>query len=360
MNHLRACVSFSGALLLAAVLSALPAHAQDNAWRATPPPGKALVFVFRSEREPVAARVPVLVNLEPAGELESETFTIMTVSPGRTRVRVGDLVLTSISLEAAANQSYFVWIEALAGVTPVRTDVRVVSESEGRRLIAKKRFVGAAPAAKADVPLPRPPSSESTVAPPPPTIVAAPPARQPAVVRPTPTPTVSGRASDFALIASIGSFKLANQSQTVGGLASTYDTSSKSVFSIEAEWRNKEGLALGGEVFSYKHELVANGTALTAQQEVLALMLNGKYYFSAASGFYPFVGAGIGSASASFSGNLSGTTTGLAYQVLAGAEFRFKNAGLHVQYKSLASTTGDSEKIKAGGSGILAGVSILF
>jgi opacity protein-like surface antigen len=349
MNQLRACVSVSGALLLAALcglLSAPPAHAQDDARRATPPPGKALVFVFRSEREPVAARVPVLVNLQPVGELENGTFITATVSPGRTHLRVGDRVLTVLSLEAAANQSYFVWVEAIAGLTPVRTDVRLVSESEGRRSIAQSRFLEGAAAAMAAA------------------MRAQPGATQPAAAREMPAYTASGGGGEFALIASAGSFKLANQNQVLVGSPSTFDTTSKSVSSIEAEWRFNSGFALGGEAFYYKNTFVEDATSLSSQQEVLALMVNAKYYLRAASWFYPFVGVGIGSAGATYSGDfiISGTGTGLAYQGMAGVEFRFKHVGLHVQYKYLSSSTddGSGEKVKVGGSGVLAGVSIIF
>ena len=149
MNQLRACLSVSGALLLTALwglFSAPPAHAQEDARRATPPPGKALVFVIRSEREPVAAPVLVLVNAEPVGELANGTFVTATVSPGRNFLRLGDRAITSFTLVAAANQSYFVWVEAVPGVMPVRTEVRLVSEIDGRRLLAQSRLVGVAPA----------------------------------------------------------------------------------------------------------------------------------------------------------------------------------------------------------------------
>jgi opacity protein-like surface antigen len=175
------------------------------------------------------------------------------------------------------------------------------------------------------------------------------------------TPGESGRDWDFALIANAGTFKMADGNQVVGGLASTYDTTSKSVFGVEAEWRSKAGIAVGGEVFYYKNDLVSTGTMPSAQQEVLAIMVNGKYYFRVASWFYPFVGAGVGQTNASYSGGLTGKTTGLAYQGLAGMEFRFNQIGLNVQYKYLDSSTGDTgREVKVGGSGILAGVSIVF
>ena len=349
MNKLRACLAVSGALLLIGVFS-LPAHAQGDARRATPPPGRALVFVFRSEREPVAAQVPVSVNAAAVGRLANGTFLTATVNPGRTFVRTGDRVLSAVAFQAEPNRSYFVKVEAVPGVSPVRTETRLVSEAEGRRSLAQSRFIGAAPAPRVVKP--------------------APPAAKPApprVARPAPPPPAVARAPEseagWALIAKAGNFKLATANQVVGRLPSTYATASKPVFGMELEWRSKAGFAVGGEVFYYKNDLIADGTALTAQQEIYATMVNGKYYYRVADWFYPFVGAGIGYASAAYGGDLTGKAAGPAYQGMTGAEFRFnKDVGVYVQYKHLVSTTDDGtgEKVKVGGGGVLAGLSILF
>src|SRR6266849_6830637 len=146
MNELRTCLSVSGVFLLAALFGAAPpVHAQD-ASRATPPPGKTLVFVFRSDRQPVAAQVPVLVNLVRLGDLANGTFAVATVNPGRTFLRIGEQAVAVFTLEAAANRSYFVRVEAVSSVRPVRTEVRLVSEVDGRRSLAQSRPVGTAPA----------------------------------------------------------------------------------------------------------------------------------------------------------------------------------------------------------------------
>jgi opacity protein-like surface antigen len=293
--------------------------------------------------------------------------------------------VSTLSFVATANQSYFVRVEAIDGRTLVRTVVNPVSEPEGRRSLAQSRFVGVAPAVVippvvtppvvappvAAPPVVTPPVLAPAVvtppvvapAPPPqqPSVAAEPAAAQPAAAPEMPAPAESGRDWDIALIASAGTFKLANGDQMVAGLASTYDTTSKSVFGVEAEWRSRAGFAVGGEVFSYKNDLVSTGAIPNARQEVVAIMVNGKYYFRAASWFYPFVGAGIGVAKATYSEGLTGNATGLAYQGLAGMEFRFKPVGLYVQYKYLASTAGGTgNEVKVGGSGILAGVSIIF
>ena len=365
MNLLRSRPSASGTLLpiaLCALLSASFAHAEEDVRRAVPPPGKALVFIFRSERETVPARVPVLVNLEPVGPLANGTFATATVSPGRTHLRIGDRVLTILSLKAAANRSYFVRIEAISGVRPVRTRARVVGEVEGRRSLAQSRFVGVAPAPVAAAPRPRRAPAAKTAVPRSrkPTQASEPGTRQPAGAKRVPMPAESGPTSGFALIAYGGGFKIANDNQMIAGLATTYDATSNSVFGVEAEWRSRLGIAVGGEVFHYQNDLAATGIP-AGRQKVVATMVNGKYYFHAADWFYPFVGAGIGYASAAFSDGFTGKTKGPAYQGLAGLDFRFGHFGFCVQYKYLSSTTGDPGKqVKVGGSGIRAGVSFVF
>ena len=375
MNQLCASRPVSGALLLTALcglFSALPARAAEDALRATPPPGRALVFVIRNDREPLAARVPVIVNTELVGELENGTFVNAAVSPGNVYLHIGDRVLSTLYFVAAANQRYFVRIQAIYGQALVRTEVHLVGETEGRRLLAQSRFTGVAPALVVAVPPPLKPGVAAAPPPPPPSVTPVPPLPPPSVVpapaaaQPAPEPVVSartepGRESGFALIASAGTFKMDNGNQVVSGFPSTYDTTSKSVFGIEGEWRSGAGFSVGGEVFSYKNTLVTTAAIPNAQQEVLAFMVNGKYYFRAASWFFPFVGAGIGVANATYSGGFTGDASGLAFQGLAGMEFRFKPVGLYVQYKKLSAKTGDTgREVEVGGSGILAGISITF
>ncbi len=380
MNKLRAWLAVGGALLLTALLAAPVVHAQTDPRQAKPPPGKALVFVFRSEREPVDAQVPVSVNAEAAGQLANGTFLVATVAPGKTFVRSGDRVLFAVAFQAEPNRSYFVRVEAVSGVTPVRTEARLAPEAEGRKAVAQSQFAAAPPAviaaprAAAPAPTPAPPPQVAKPAAPPP--AAAKPAPQAAAPAPPPpaakpAPAAAGKpqeaGSGIALIVKAGSFKLAEGDQSVGGTPSTFDTTSKPAAGIEIEWRSRSGLAVGGEVFYYKNEFVPSATAATAEQEVYAAMLNGKYYFRAADWFYPYVGAGVGLASTSYGGSLSGAASGPAFQGFAGAEFRFNRVGLHLQFKYLSATTegklattGATEKVKVGGSGVLAGVSFIF
>ncbi|HYU70591.1 MAG TPA: hypothetical protein VEL09_14810 [Burkholderiales bacterium] len=346
MNRLRAGMTASGVILLALCgpFSASPAHAEEDPRRAILPPGKAMVFVFRSDREPRAALVPVVVNAERAGDLADGTFLAVTVDPGHTFLRAGDRVLTSLRFEAAANQSYFVQLEAVHGMTVVQAEMRLVSEAEGRSSLEQSRWAGAVPAATAAAPG-----------------ASQPRASQPGVVF-VPASAESGRGSEIALIAKGGRFKLAQPKQLLGISPSTFEAASKPVYGLEIEWRGSSGFAAGAELFYFKNNLVIDGTPLSGQQEVAAFMLNAKYYLHVADWFYPYVGAGGGFASARYSGDVTGKASGPAYQGVAGVELRFEHVGLNMQYKYVSSTIEDASgvKVKAGGKGVLAGLSIIF
>jgi len=62
------------------------------------------------------------------GDLTNGTFAVATVNPGRTFLRIGEQALAVFTIEAVANRSYFVRVEAVSSVRPVRTEVRLVSE----------------------------------------------------------------------------------------------------------------------------------------------------------------------------------------------------------------------------------------
>jgi hypothetical protein len=65
----------------------------------------------------------------------------VSVDPGKTFLRSGDRVLALLSFQTAPDQTYFVWLEAVHGLTLVQTEMRLVSEEEGRRALAQSRSV---------------------------------------------------------------------------------------------------------------------------------------------------------------------------------------------------------------------------
>jgi opacity protein-like surface antigen len=376
MNRSRSSVLQASLLALAAVCglqSAFDAHAQG----ASPPPGKALVVLYRSDKQPVAARIPIIANADRLGDLGNGEFVNAVVNPGRTFLRAGDRILTTLALQTSAGQTYYVLLEAVPGMTPVRAEMREMTAGSASRALAQSRPAAGAAASRAPAaaaPLAAAPVAAAAARPPapvqpapPPRQVQAPPPPKPAppppsAVREPPDNAGVERGWEFALIAKGGAFSLSNVNQTIGGLDSTYEKKSKPAFGIEAEMRNEDGFALGAEVFYYKNTLTPDGTTLQATQTAFATMANAKYYFEAASWLYPFIGGGLGYAGTTFGGDFTGSTGGFAYQGMLGADLRFSSVGLYLEYKYLGATTADknSQTVKIGGTGFLAGISIAF
>lgn len=368
MNRLRTPL-LKGSFLVLAAACGLQFASDASAQVASPPPGRALVVLYRSDKQPVAERVPVIANADRLGSLGNGEFINAVVNPGRTFLRVGDRILTTLALQTSANQTYYVLVEAVPGLTPVRVELREMPEANARRVLAQSRPaaggaaavpprapVAAAPLAAAPAAAPKPPK-----APPPPA-----PQRRPATVPREPPPPVEEEEEEgkwrVAVIAKTGAFKLSSTSQTIAGLTTSYDKSSKPVAGLEAELRHQDGFAVGAELFYYKNDLTVPGAALQATQTVVSGMLNGKYYMEVADWFYPFLGAGVGFAGASFAGDFQGKSSGPLFQGMLGADLRFSSVGLYLEYKYLSATTQDSanQKIKVGGSGFLVGISVAF
>jgi opacity protein-like surface antigen len=388
MIRLRAPLLQGSLVALAAAcgpLCAWDAHAQA----ASPPPGRALVVLYRSDKQPVAARVPVIANADRLGTLGNGEFVNAVVNPGRTFLRAGDRILTTLAIQTRANQSYYVLIQAVPGLTPVRVEMREMTEAVARPVLARSRpaapgaaavpprapaaaaplaaapaAAARAPAARPPAPAPRPPVAAAPTAPPPP----PPPPRRMTPREPPPPIGEEEEEAELAkwrvaVIAKTGAFNLTTTTQTMAGLTTSYDKSSKPVVGLEAELRHKDGFAIGVEAFYYKNDLTDSGATLQATQAVVAGTLNAKYYFGVADWFYPFLGTGVGFAGANFSGDLQGKSSGPVFQGMLGADIRFSGSvGLYIEYKYLSSNTSDNanQKIKVGGSGILAGLSFPF
>jgi len=318
----------------------------------------------------VAARVPLIANAERLGDIGNGEFVNVVVNPGRTFLRAGDRILTTLAIQTRAGQTSYVLIEAVPGLSPVRVDMREMTEASARRVLAQSRPAAAGAAAARAPAVLRPPTPGArppAQAPPPRQAQAVPPpSPAPRTVTPRePPPPPEGEASKWrvAVIAKMGAFKLASTSQTIGGLQTSYDKSSKPVAGFETELRHADGFAVGLEFLYYKNDLAAQGTTFTGTQTVLLTAVNGKYYFGGDSGvFHPYVGGGVGVAAAKFAGDLTGKSSGPAYQGMVGLDLRFESVGLYLEYKYLNSTTQDgaNQKIKVGGSGFLGGVSFAF
>jgi opacity protein-like surface antigen len=164
MNQLRAVFAVGAALLLAVLCGPLasPGAFAQGAQLTSPPPGKALLHIVRSDPEPRDALVPVVVNTELVGYLENGSFTSVAVNPGKVFVRTGEQVIGSFELEAAADQIYYVRVQVVHGTTVVQTDITPMNDAQGRDAVAQARFIPPAPPAP---PQARPPGPDLVAAP---------------------------------------------------------------------------------------------------------------------------------------------------------------------------------------------------
>ena len=123
MRRLRASLLQLSIFALAALC------VRDAQAQASPPPGKAMIVLYRADKQPVAGRVPVIANADRLGDLGNGEFINAVVNPGRTFLRVGDRILTTLAIQASANQTSYVLVEAVPGQTPLRVEMREMSEA---------------------------------------------------------------------------------------------------------------------------------------------------------------------------------------------------------------------------------------
>jgi len=357
---LLAPLLLSGLLIQAHAATGVASPVDDKqAKQATPPAGYALIYIFRSEDPPVESTVAVVLNGQKIGETRARTFLLATVAPGTQYLMSGDKVIASLSVECQAGKTYFISQKALGGVYPVRTELALANPASARRTINQSQLAVAQGAAPKLKPAPAP-VLKPTPTPTPAAMAAASPPKTGEVSKPV-APEAKQQGG-LALILKSGRFEMSDRTQQVGGLQSQFDSKATGVWGAELEWRDRNGFAYGGELYRFTNKLVALGTSLEGEMEVVALMANAKKYFEITDLLYPYVGAGAGIAANSFSGNVTGSAYGPAFQAMAGIDFRVKNVGVYAELKYLSSSTGASsgENTKIGGTGTNLGLGISF
>lgn len=324
---------------------------QDRyAKQAVPPAGKALIYVYRlGDARPQTS--PVLwLNKRNSGQLEPRTYGMWASGPGRLEVRGGRVDATPLTFTCQAGRIYFVKLAVNADGS---VSLRQVPYGTGRtEMRAAHLLLDPAIAARAAAPKP--------VAPAP----APAPAKKP-VAKETPAardvPADKGT-SGVTLIAKIGSFQLANESQIiVAGLTRNFSAATVA-YGLEGEWRLENGFAFGLEFFGHTQDYTTAGFAESGDMAVANVFLNAKKYFRPGAIVQPYLGAGIGAASSSFSGAITGSAGGFALQGMTGIAFRWRHVGIYTEFKYERAEVEDAagEAVDLSGTGLFAGMSVQF
>ena len=161
--------------------------------------------------------------------------------------------------------------------------------------------------------------------------------------------------SSFALKA--GSFTLDSKDQNILG-PKTFDDSSSSVFALEYEKNMNNNLSWGVEFISYSNDYSAG----TGTADAFHVMGNIRKYFDASKRVKPYIGGGIGVAGVSMSGPVTGSASGISFQVMGGVKFPFKAVSAILEYKFISAEPEDSAgtTVDTSGTGIFAGIAFNF
>jgi hypothetical protein len=346
-RNVVAALSVLGSLL-ASSLAASDAGALES-----PPPGKALVYIMQADTGAFAT-VPAVVNGRQIARLAPNTAVGVVLNPGTHEFSTAGSSRGVMSVTVEAQGTYYVSqrINSQGGA-----ELRLLPGTEGVTALGQSRLTGPNLVSASGAP------AQRTAAP----TAAASVAKTEEAPKADDASDAAGAAvaaprGKLALIVTGGSFELDEPRQVVAGLNSQFEAKSSPAFAAELEYRHPSGVALGGELLLYTNKVATVSGALQGEQDVAAFLVNGKYYLGIADIIYPFIGAGFGSAAASYSGDITGSGAGFAGQVFGGVELRVGAVGLYAQYKKLSATAedADGEKVKVDGSGAFVGLSLSF
>jgi len=342
------------------VLAAEPVFGTDAESKYTreirPPKGKAIVYIYQRQQDGTGVSPTIWLNNREIGRLVPGSFTVWQFSPGQVNVRVDGRPPASLSIATQAGRIYLFRLTVTQTAAGEAAQLKLMPESyrggdlAATRLIKNPREVTASVArAPAAVPAPAP--------------AGKPAATEQAAAKPAARPKAAPTTGGYALQFKTGALTLSEDRQTILGAERSFDDSASGLYGIEAYYQFPSGVTVGGEIIGYTAEFTTTGLDDRHDVDVLIILANARQYFRTSTNLQPFIGAGIGVASTDTSGpTIAGTTAGLAYQLLAGVEYRLENFGVFGEYKFISADTesDNNEKIDVSGSGLFAGISFHF
>jgi len=339
------------------------ASESDSARGLSPPPGKSLVYIYQRDRDGSGITPKIFLNNYEIGRLVPGAFTVWQLAPGQLNFRIDGAQPARLSIVSQAGKVYLIRVSVVqtaAGPVAQLTSLPASYRSDmiGTLLIKNPRAVtvdaaGAAPRTAS-------PATRDTQA----TTQAQ--AKPPAESKPKSRSAVSYsdiKPGGMSLLLKTGALSLSTDRQTILGMDFQFDDSASGVYDAELFYQFDSGLTVGGELLGYTADFVEVGTTDRYTADVLIIMGTVRQYFRTRSTLQPFIGAGLGAAGTDVSGpGLSGSTSGLAYEAIAGIEYRWEGVGLTAEYKFLSADTEDAngEKVDVSGSGFFAGLAIHF
>jgi hypothetical protein len=312
-----------------------------------PPKGKAIVYIYQRQQAGAGVSPTIWLNNYKIGRLVPGSFTVWQLAPGRLEIKVGGTDPVTLSLISQAGKVYLFRLSLSQGEAGAKAQLESLpvsfrGELATSRLIKNPRQV---------VPVVRREPAKPAVSPVAKAAKKPEPKRRPQVRQPQ-------QPGGIGVLLKTGTFSLSKQTQTLINVEQNYDKSASGIFDVEAYFQFGDGLAYGGELLTYNAHYTTVGASTSGDVKVLAIVANIKQYFRTQSKLQPYLGAGLGVATTSVSGFASGGSSGLAFQLVAGLEYRVASYGFFGEAKYVGASTKSSngEKIDGSGSGIFAGI----
>ena len=315
-----------------------------------PPQGKAIVYIYQREQDGTGVSPTIWLNNYEIGRIVPGSFTVWQLAPGRLGLRVGGTDPASLSLISQAGKVYLFRLS----VTQTASGPKAQLESlpgNYRGDLTTTRFIKN----------PRQLTAEAVQVPAKP--ITPPVATTKPVTKPKTKPRVERAVAlepgGMALLLKLGTLSLANDTQTILGTDRSFDKSASGPYAVEFYYQFQDSMTVGGEFLGYKATFTTTGFNDTHDVSVHVLLANAKQYYRTDTRLQPFIGAGVGVATTDVSGpTISGNTSGFAYQLMAGVEYRSENIGFFGEAKYVGANTKSSndQNIDASGTGLFAGI----
>ena len=345
------------------VQAAEPIFASDaesaSARELKPSAGKALIYIYQRNDAGAAVSPRVWLNNYEIGHLAPGSFTVWQLAPGRLEIKIDGAPPVTLILQSEAGKLFLFRVSMKQTENGKKAVLESLPEYDrmdmaGTRLLRNPRELSAPVTASGTPAAPVGTAAATSSTPPPQTTSAhaAKHSREEAL-------TTGG----YSLALKVGSMSLAQDSQTVLGVPSTFDKKASGNYAIEFDSLYESGMAVGFEWKTYKTSFTRSG--ITSDVSVNAYLIDWKQYFNTASHWQPYFGLGLGYATSSISGTtgaISGSTSGFAWQALGGLEYRGQSFGVLAEVSYLGANTSDSsnQKIDLSGTALLAGVVFHF
>jgi len=118
-----------------------PIHTDTKAKQFVVDKGKSNIYVYRNEFFGAAVSMPVTLDGQNVGTTGADTYLKLITTPGNHILTSKAENVDTLQLTTQANKNYFVWQEVKLGVVFARSDLKLVSEQEGKKGVNECKLV---------------------------------------------------------------------------------------------------------------------------------------------------------------------------------------------------------------------------